>query len=199
MLTLTFFAGVNPQSGVQNVTLATMLVAVWTVLLFSTAQACQWDLAVAQNHQQCTTLPCDTKSRLDIADEDYEHQKLLMKKVISRWIDAHNLHYPPRTVIVRESSPEMDLFAFITMFMFIIAAYVKTSRHHQKALDNLKDILAAPDAVCSICWDENGPWKGLPCQHVFHGPCIERWFEERTTCPNCRRDVSIPGVSPPSV
>ncbi len=67
------------------------------------------------------------------------------------------------------------------------------SRRHQRALDKLKpvDAVSVLDEVCSICRDEQDSWRRLPCGHVFHGVCIERWFMQRTICPNCTLDVSV--------
>jgi hypothetical protein len=27
------------------------------------------------------------------------------------------------------------------------------------------------------------------CGHIFHGGCIDKWLEEKTTCPVCRNTV----------
>lgn len=42
--------------------------------------------------------------------------------------------------------------------------------------------------ICSICLDpiihHN---KTLSCNHSFHQRCIDRWFQNRSSCPNCRQ------------
>ena len=25
-----------------------------------------------------------------------------------------------------------------------------------------------------------------PCKHIFHSECLEKWFEQKKECPNCR-------------
>lgn len=44
--------------------------------------------------------------------------------------------------------------------------------------------------ACVVCRDDlDASAKVLPCGHAFHAPCLQRWFEVRTTCPTCRRDL----------
>lgn len=49
------------------------------------------------------------------------------------------------------------------------------------------------DVVCTICMEEikkNSVCKKIPkCGHEFHKKCIDTWFVESKTCPNCRLDV----------
>lgn len=49
------------------------------------------------------------------------------------------------------------------------------------------------DNLCSICLDllDNNIIT-LPCDHVFHKKCIERWkiVNKKNTCPNCRENIS---------
>ena len=28
----------------------------------------------------------------------------------------------------------------------------------------------------------------LPCQHVYHAKCLEKWFEQRASCPLCLKE-----------
>ena len=48
---------------------------------------------------------------------------------------------------------------------------------------------------CAICLNDVGDYKmvhRLPCQHSFHGSCIQKWLEYcqghdlKSTCPTCR-------------
>ena len=42
--------------------------------------------------------------------------------------------------------------------------------------------------ICSICLDPViHQRKTLSCNHSFHQRCIDRWFENRSSCPNCRQ------------
>ena len=49
------------------------------------------------------------------------------------------------------------------------------------------------DTVCAVCLEKFGGMTSdtclytLKCGHVFCDGCIEHWFQERKSCPNCRR------------
>jgi hypothetical protein len=48
----------------------------------------------------------------------------------------------------------------------------------------------AVENTCSICLEVDiGPWARLPCGHVFHPNCIDRWISINRSCPCCRRGV----------
>lgn len=42
--------------------------------------------------------------------------------------------------------------------------------------------------MCSVCMEEitSNNVRVLACAHVFHSSCIDRWFLEQRTCPECR-------------
>jgi len=44
---------------------------------------------------------------------------------------------------------------------------------------------------CPICYEEvtKGTSTITRCKHVFHKACLERWMEEKTTCPMCRENI----------
>jgi E3 ubiquitin-protein ligase RNF115/126 len=56
----------------------------------------------------------------------------------------------------------------------------------KEALEGLPRVEAVPN--CSVCQAEDGPGQGLrlPCDHVFHEPCILPWLEKSVRCPSCR-------------
>ncbi|KXS15841.1 hypothetical protein M427DRAFT_32015 [Gonapodya prolifera JEL478] len=57
--------------------------------------------------------------------------------------------------------------------------------------------------VCPVCLDPFVPGvsmvRTLPCNHVFHSDCIDRWLLERAcVCPICRLDLAPPPPGPDS-
>ncbi|KAM3207204.1 hypothetical protein ACQJBY_062427 [Aegilops geniculata] len=67
----------------------------------------------------------------------------------------------------------------------------------------LKTVDAPSDGQdCPICMedDDSAAWKETPCQHRFHGRCVERWLQAKGSCPMCRRQVvtTMPAAAAPS-
>eukprot|EP00112_Aurelia_sp_Birch-Aquarium-sp1_P008551 Seg1945.8 transcript_id=Seg1945.8/GoldUCD/mRNA.D3Y31 product="E3 ubiquitin-protein ligase RNF165" protein_id=Seg1945.8/GoldUCD/D3Y31 len=51
------------------------------------------------------------------------------------------------------------------------------------------------DACCIICLIQfkNGQdVRQLPCQHMFHITCIDKWLKINRLCPTCRLDITLP-------
>lgn len=47
---------------------------------------------------------------------------------------------------------------------------------------------------CNIClgeFDVGEECKTLPCQHVYHGACIDRWLLMNKICPVCRLEIQL--------
>ncbi|KAL8499343.1 hypothetical protein ACS0TY_022358 [Phlomoides rotata] len=48
------------------------------------------------------------------------------------------------------------------------------------------------DAVCSICQENlvvDDKMQELPCNHMFHPPCLKPWLDEHNSCPICRHEL----------
>lgn len=45
---------------------------------------------------------------------------------------------------------------------------------------------------CSVCWEDfklQEKVRQLPCEHVYHEPCIRPWLGLHGTCPICRKKL----------
>jgi hypothetical protein len=44
---------------------------------------------------------------------------------------------------------------------------------------------------CVICYNHEDQLQivKLPCNHIYHVPCISHWFRTKKTCPLCRTDI----------
>ena len=51
------------------------------------------------------------------------------------------------------------------------------------------------DNICVICQEEiSGPCilrKIKKCGHKFHLSCLDKWLENKITCPSCRADIRL--------
>jgi len=64
------------------------------------------------------------------------------------------------------------------------------------------DAAAAPSAppVCAVCLEEfaiGDQLRGMPCGHVFHMECVDKWLlscaaHRRFSCPSCRYNLCTP-------
>lgn len=51
---------------------------------------------------------------------------------------------------------------------------------------------------CSICledYSENSSVGVLPCKHNFHASCITEWVTKSSSCPICRAEASVNGIT----
>ena len=42
---------------------------------------------------------------------------------------------------------------------------------------------------CTICIEEPDECSQLKCGHIFHTECINEWFKNHKSCPNCRKTM----------
>ncbi|KAI3514440.1 hypothetical protein L1887_12843 [Cichorium endivia] len=57
-----------------------------------------------------------------------------------------------------------------------------------------KDIRS--DSHCAVCKEKlvlGSSAKKLPCKHLYHSGCIAPWLAQVSSCPVCRREVTVKG------
>jgi hypothetical protein len=54
----------------------------------------------------------------------------------------------------------------------------------------VEGIYVYEDKTCSICLGEEANIK-LECHHFFHKQCLWGWYQNKNSCPNCRRRTNV--------
>uniref|UniRef100_A0A1J3JM57 E3 ubiquitin-protein ligase n=1 Tax=Noccaea caerulescens TaxID=107243 RepID=A0A1J3JM57_NOCCA len=55
-----------------------------------------------------------------------------------------------------------------------------------------KRLISGEDASCCIClakYGDDEEVRELPCAHVFHVVCVDKWLKINATCPLCKNEV----------
>ncbi|CAH2067977.1 unnamed protein product [Thlaspi arvense] len=55
-----------------------------------------------------------------------------------------------------------------------------------------KRLISGEDASCCIClarYGDDDEVRELPCLHVFHVDCVDKWLKINATCPLCKNEV----------
>ncbi|KAH3728673.1 uncharacterized protein LOC127853149 [Dreissena polymorpha] len=88
----------------------------------------------------------------------------------------------------------INLFGFVVNLVLAHKDWKNYSFHNnvRAFIDGLPDVLQNND--CSICRTPLEVCKQLPCQHMYHGDCLKRWFRTRIACPLCNAQFEIPQV-----
>lgn len=70
----------------------------------------------------------------------------------------------------------------------------------QEEIDKLKVLVWSKSTAkknetyeaCPICYTDycsGDHLKCLPCDHIFHTPCIEEWLKKKAKCPMCNKEI----------
>jgi hypothetical protein len=61
------------------------------------------------------------------------------------------------------------------------------NRH--KRISIMKDIMNEECSICLSHYEVEDTMRSLPCHHMFHSFCIDRWMEQSSFCPMCKAPV----------
>jgi len=102
------------------------------------------------------------------------------------WMHGLSLHLVDAILLLHVRALVLSLWQRTSRF----AGYLAVSRSLHKAFSDVPETeLAAMDEVCAVCREQLDRAKRLPCGHMFHSLCLQRWLEVRTACPTCRRPL----------
>lgn len=54
--------------------------------------------------------------------------------------------------------------------------------------------ISGDDAICCIClasYADNDVLKELPCSHIFHTSCVDKWLKMKAICPLCKCSILL--------
>uniref|UniRef100_A0A7N0U7N4 RING-type domain-containing protein n=1 Tax=Kalanchoe fedtschenkoi TaxID=63787 RepID=A0A7N0U7N4_KALFE len=55
-------------------------------------------------------------------------------------------------------------------------------------------VISGDDAVCSIClatYADGDDLRELPCSHLLHRECVDKWLKIKATCPLCKSAIRL--------
>jgi|GEM_PF-5919147 len=99
---------------------------------------------------------------------------------------AVNYNHPTTVTILLKAGAGKDRISYRAA---LVSAKTPEMRQALLGIERDKE---TTKIACSICLEpqENDPIKILPCNHIFHTACVNRWTEEgNLTCPLCRTPV----------
>ncbi|XP_010691252.2 E3 ubiquitin-protein ligase At1g63170 [Beta vulgaris subsp. vulgaris] len=60
-------------------------------------------------------------------------------------------------------------------------------------------VISGEDALCCIClatYVDNDELRELPCSHLFHAECVDKWLKINASCPLCKLEVGEDKTTP---
>ena len=60
-------------------------------------------------------------------------------------------------------------------------------------------MISGEDAVCCICianYENDDELRELPCSHLFHKECVDKWLKINSLCPLCKNEVDGNAAEP---
>jgi len=91
----------------------------------------------------------------------------------------------------QQDLPHVDYESLLELDKNVIKVPALKSKVAKMAVFTYTPALTGLDeCFCAVGYTSADRLLALPCGHVFHKRCIDKWFEENHVCPVCKRDVN---------
>jgi len=93
---------------------------------------------------------------------------------------------------------KINQYTKITKFLSTNTPLNADSYDTVSVISAITDKAESSDNCCIVCliqFKDGQELRQLPCQHVFHINCIDKWLKINRMCPTCRADVTVPCMS----
>ena len=90
-------------------------------------------------------------------------------------------------------------FHIFRMIFQLLESYISISLRPSPNIIECDQLSTHNESECSICFEahtgtgDSQNFLRLPCNHVFHRKCIDKWFiqlyDQEKTCPLCRQSI----------
>ena len=99
------------------------------------------------------------------------------------WLHGLSLQLVDAIILLHLRALALGLMQRVKRFVGFLAV----SRDLQRMYADVPaDELAARQDDCAVCRERLDKAKRLPCGHLFHSACLQRWLEVKCECPTCR-------------
>ncbi len=99
------------------------------------------------------------------------------------WLHGLSLQLVDAIMLLYMRALALSLWQRVSRFV----SFMAVSRDLQRAYADVSpEELAARDEDCAVCREHLDRAKRLPCGHMFHHLCLQRWLQVKVQCPTCR-------------
>ena len=107
----------------------------------------------------------------------------LCQSVLLFWLHGLSLSLVDSILLLHLRALALELAHRVSRFVGFLA--VSRDLQRQYAAVPAEELAALQDD-CAVCRERLDKAKRLPCGHLFHSACLQRWLEVKTECPTCR-------------
>ncbi len=101
----------------------------------------------------------------------------------NRLRNINSMEEPRNLIVEGRNFQNLDYYDLLDLEDVKVGLSLKNLNENSKILHN------KTNHKCTICLEsmENKIVRRLKCNHEFHVSCCDKWFEDKNSCPNCRK------------